>query len=104
LVLQTANGDRLLASNTRFQPAPSFEQPVSRGTVECDLGSPPLMPGRYFFSLWLGDMGGDHHIELEALQFEVTERDLWGIGRLPPAEVLMWWPTVFRLTSAESTL
>ena len=99
-VLQTAGGDRILNSNNRFQPSPAFDEPVLRGCIDCDLGVPPLMPGRYTFSLWLGDMGTDHHVELEALSFTVTERDLWGQGQLPPPVSLLWWPTTYRLEPA----
>ena len=60
-----------------------------------------LMPGRYVLSFWLGDIAGDHHVELEALTFEITERDLWGLGQLPPPTSFLWWPTTYRF-SAES--
>jgi lipopolysaccharide transport system ATP-binding protein len=96
-LLQTDSGERLLNSNNRFQRSPSFDEPVRKGEILCDLGIPPLMPGRYSFSLWLGDLGGDHHIEIESLSFEVIERDLWGLGQLPPAQSLMWWPTKYSL-------
>lgn len=96
-VLQTASGDRILNSNNRYQPSPAFADATARGVIECDLGTPPLMPGRYTVSFWLGDMNDDHHIELEALSFDVTERDLWGIGQLPPRVTFLWWPTTFRL-------
>ena len=95
-VLQTASGDRVLNSNNRFQPSPSFDDPVSQGTIHCDLGAAPLMPGRYTLSFWLGDMGHDQHIELESMAFTVTERDLWGLGQLPPPVSLLWWPTTYR--------
>ena len=96
-VLQTASGDRILSSNNRFQPSPAYETPAAAGVIICDLGSPPLMAGRYIFSFWLGDMSMDHHTELEALAFDVTERDLWGNGQLPPRASFMWWPTTYHL-------
>jgi len=55
------------------------------------------MPGRYAVSLWFGDMVGDQHIELEAMVFDVTERDLWGIGQLPSPVSPLYWPTKFLL-------
>ncbi|MEO9114774.1 MAG: ABC transporter ATP-binding protein [Gemmatimonadaceae bacterium] len=96
-VLQSVGGERLFNSNNRYQPSPAFDDPTSKGFIECDLGTPPLMPGRYVFSFWFGDMAKDHHIALEALTFEVTERDLWGIGRLPERVTPLWWPTDFQL-------
>ena len=98
-VLQTAEGDRILNSNNRYQPSPAFHAPVASGVIECDLGVPPLMPGRYTLSFWLGDIAVDHHIELETLGFEVTERDLWGLGKLPPRGTFFWWPTEYKLSA-----
>jgi len=94
-VLQTLEGEKLLNSNNRFQPSPYFVQPVSAGSIVCDLGSPPLMPGRYSLSLWLGDAASDQHVALETLGFEVVEKDLWGNGQIPPAASHLWWPTRF---------
>ena len=96
-VIQTADGNQILNSNNRYQPSPSYDLPVSSGAIECDLGNPPLMPGRYAVSLWFGDMVGDQHIELEAMVFDVTERDLWGIGQLPSPVSPLYWPTKFLL-------
>ena len=100
-VLQSAGGERLLNSNNRYQESPAFDEPALTGTISCDLGIVPLMPGRYVLSFWLGDIAGDHHVELEALTFEITERDLWGLGQLPPPTSFLWWPTTYRF-SAES--
>ncbi len=97
-VLQTAAGEKILNSNNRYQPSPTFDPPTTDGIIECDMGSPPLMPGRYTLSFWLGDIGHDHHVELEALLFEVTERDLWGQGQLPPPVSPLWWPTRYSFT------
>ena len=99
-VLQTVNGERILNSNNRYQPSPAYDEPVAAGVIECDLGAPPLMPGRYTISLWLGDMVDDQHIELEAITFDVTERDLWGNGQIPPQVSHLWWPTKFQLKAA----
>ena len=94
-VVQSSSGERILGANNRYQPSNESGAALSTGTIDCDLGRPPLMPGRYSLSLWFGDMGDDHHIELEALSFEVTERDLWGHGQLPPPGPFLYWPTVF---------
>jgi lipopolysaccharide transport system ATP-binding protein len=96
-VVQTLTGDKILNSNNRYQHSESYSEPVTKGVLECDLGLVPLMPGHYVISLWLGDAGEDHHIELDAIQFEITERDLWGLGKLPPRGTYLWWPTDFHL-------
>jgi len=99
-VVQTAVGECIINSNNRYQPSAGFSSPVSSGYVEADLGTVPLMPGRYTVSLWLGDNGMiDHHVVPEALIFDVIERDLWGLGQLPPRASAMWWPTEFRFSS-----
>lgn len=92
-ILQTATGERLFNSSNRFQPSDAFDSGVTRGTITCELGTPPLMPGRYAVSLWYGDSNGDQHTEPEALTFEIVERDLWGLGRIPERVTPMWWPT-----------
>ncbi|MEO6747851.1 MAG: ABC transporter ATP-binding protein [Caldimonas sp.] len=97
-VVQTAVGERIINSNNRYQPSPEFSTPAYSGFIEADLGTVPLMPGRYTISLWLGDNGMiDHHVVPEALTFDVIERDLWGLGQLPPNASALWWPTKFRL-------
>ena len=94
-VLKSDEGENLLNSNTRFQRSPVFEVGVSAGTITCDLGSPPLMPGKYHLRIWLGDISWDHHVINEAFVFEVYERDIWGNGQIPERVSLMWWPTKY---------
>jgi hypothetical protein len=50
------------------------------------MGRVPLIPGTYSISLWLGDQTGYWHIEPDAASFYVVERDIWGLGKLPPAD------------------
>ena len=94
-LLQTLEGEKLFNSNNRYQPSPQFDEPASKGSIVCRLGAPPFMPGHYVMSLWLGDVSTDQHIELEALAFEIIEKDLWGNGQIPPRASHMWWPTTY---------
>ena len=94
-VLQTIEGEKLLNSNNRYQPSPQFDVPVESGSIVCNLGCPPLLPGRYTLSLWLGDAVSNQHVELEVLGLEVIEKDLWGFGQIPPAASHMWWPSTY---------
>jgi len=103
-VVQTLEGEKLFQSNNRYQPSPQFELPVSTGTITCSLGAPPFMPGMYVVSLWLGDTAADHHVALEAMVFEITEKDLWGNGQIPPRVTPMWWPTTFSFSALDSNL
>ncbi len=97
-VLNAEDGERLLGANNRFLPSKGPDVSASSGTIRCELGVVPLMAGRYTLSLWFGDYGRDHHIVLEALAFEVTERDVWGRGTLPPTgSSRLWWPSSFEI-------
>ncbi len=55
------------------------------------------MEGRYNISLWFGSQSRVEHQHIEdALSFEVEERDIWGMGKLPTQRISqLWWPTVF---------
>jgi len=102
LVITTADGDKLLNLNNRFQPSPEFERPVHKGTIRCDLGMVPLVARRYFVSLYMGDQVHDSHVAEGALSFEVTEHDIWGQGKVPPpADSHIWWPTRFSFHSGD---
>ena len=99
-VLQSLGGEKLLNGSNRYQPSPQYADPVSAGRIVCELDAPPLLPGRYVISLSLGDTSFDAHDELEVLGFEVTEKDLWGLGQIPPADTPMWWPSTFHFHHA----
>ena len=62
-----------------------FAERVTEGVIQCDSGTVPLMPGSYAVALYLGHAAADTHVVDDAITFEVTEHDLWGNGRLPPA-------------------
>lgn len=96
MVISTAEGERLINTNNRFQPSEDFDQPVRAGRITISLGKLPLVGGRYFVSLWLGDQVHDAHVVENGISFEVLERDLWGRGKVPPRrDSRMWWPTAF---------
>jgi lipopolysaccharide transport system ATP-binding protein len=94
-VIQSTAGERVINCNNRFQPSGSYPAGTRSGRIVCELGQVPLMPGEYTISLWFGDPGADYHIELESIGFEVTERDLWGLGQIPPPASPLWWPTTY---------
>ena len=102
LVVSNGDGVRLLNTNNRFQPSGGPDEPSQRGIIRCELGVIPLVAGIYSISLWFGDMAHDSHIVESALTFEVLERDIWGLGRVPPrGDSLLWWPTTFTRLSLE---
>lgn len=102
LVISTMDGIRILGSNNRYQPTEGGDVSATHGRVACDLGVVPLVAGTYAVSLWFGDMAHDSHVEEGALSFEVVERDIWGLGRVPASgDALEWWPTRFMVEALE---
>jgi lipopolysaccharide transport system ATP-binding protein len=104
-VVSTADGERLFNISARYQPTFELDGPVKSGTIRCDLGEIPLLARCYTIKLYMGDHAGDSHWEDDALTFEVVERDLFGVGKVPPpSQSLMWWPTQFRFEPIASTV
>jgi hypothetical protein len=100
-VITNEEGQRVLNANNRYQQDDVLEFPTLEGTVSCDLGMVPLMPGRYTISLLFGDYCFDSHRVENALEFEVAERDVWGHGRIPlKSTSMLWWPTRFEFDSS----
>ncbi len=98
-VISASDGTRVLGANNRYQPSKTLAGRVERGSIVCRLGRVPLTPGTYSISLWLGDPSGDWHVEPDAVTFKIVERDIWGLGRLPPTDgTSLWWPTEFELS------
>lgn len=93
-------GIALLSANNRYQFSPRYDKPVQAGTISCELGAVPLMPGRYSVSLFLGDAPEhDSHVAEHVLWFEVVEHDLWGTGLGPDSRASqLWWPTTFHFS------
>jgi lipopolysaccharide transport system ATP-binding protein len=97
-VVNASDGTRLFCANNRYQPSMSLPGRCNKGSILCRLGPVPLMPGTYSVSLYLGDQTRDTHIEEDAVDFTVFERDIWGLGKLPPRGVShLWWPTEFEM-------
>jgi lipopolysaccharide transport system ATP-binding protein len=98
-VITASDGTRVLGANNRYQPSTTLRNRVEHGSISCRLGRVPLNPGTYSISLWLGDQASDWHIEPDAVTFKIVERDIWGLGRLPPTDgTNLWWPTEFELS------
>jgi lipopolysaccharide transport system ATP-binding protein len=99
-VVSTSSGAKLLGGNNHFQHSISLDRSAHRGTIRCDLGQVPLNAGAYFISLFLGDLSENNHSEIDALRLMVVEKDLWGLGKLPPKDgTPLWWPAEFLISS-----
>jgi lipopolysaccharide transport system ATP-binding protein len=104
-VISASDGTRVLGANNRYQPSTALATRVQHGSILCRLGRVPLTPGTYSISLWLGDQSGDCHIEPDAVSFKVVERDIWGLGKLPPTDgTSLWWPTEFELSGRSDSI
>jgi lipopolysaccharide transport system ATP-binding protein len=101
-VISASDGTRVLGANNRYQPSTTLTHRVSRGSILCRLGRVPLTPGTYSISLWLGDKTADYHREPDAVTFKVVERDIWGLGELPPTDgTNLWWPSEFEISDRD---
>lgn len=103
--LRSPTGERILSTNNRFQPSTPHPTGLREGLIQCNLGRVPLMPGRYWLSLSLGNQYHDIHTFDDVLPFDVVERDLWGLGagHLPRAST-MWWPATFTVGTTVTPL
>ncbi len=103
MVISTADGYKVINLNNRFQASPSFSPAVYGGTIRCDLGAVPLLGKRYYISLFMGNQVNDTHVEEAGLALDVTERDIWGQGRVPPPnDAALWWPAEFVFSAPTS--
>jgi lipopolysaccharide transport system ATP-binding protein len=86
--------------NTLANPCPRPARPVRRGAITCRLDRLPLMPGPYFIDLYFGSGGVNFDVVLDAIQFEVHPRDVFGTGKLPPAFAgSIFWPATWHITA-----
>jgi len=105
IVIATAEGENLLGTSARYQPTFELDEPVTGGTIRCKFGAVPLLARRYVVTLYFGDHFCDSHTVQSALTFEVTEQDLWGMGKAPPSrDSLMYWPAKFSFEPSEAAL
>ncbi|BAQ66184.1 ABC transporter ATP-binding protein [Geminocystis sp. NIES-3709] len=99
LIIYTSDGNPLLNANNHYQlPKNSLINPVNEGVLECNLGKVPLMEGKYFISLWLGDSIMDYQYIEHILSFDVVNQDVWGSGKVPQNLSPLWWPVEFYFT------
>jgi len=74
-----AVSNRLTGEGTDWKARPD-------GSIECKIVRPPLLPGRYYLDLFLGDLADitrDSHIVRDALGVDVIPADVLLTGRLP---------------------
>ena len=71
--------------DNRFIPGAEFTEPVFDDVICCSFERLPLMPGQYSLDLYLGDEQRSLDVIYDAISFVVSEADVYGTGRIPPA-------------------
>jgi lipopolysaccharide transport system ATP-binding protein len=84
LVVKSNLGVSLFSLDNRIIAGFEFE-PTSSGEISCRVPRLPLMPGRYHLDLYLGDEHKSIDSVMDAIGFDVIATDIYGSGRLPPA-------------------
>ena len=96
-LIRSSRGENAINASNSFLPSAGFREPVTEGTIVCDLGALPLMAGTYSVSFQMGRDPQQGHYAEEVLYFSVDEKDVWGTGRYPePDASCLWWDTHFR--------
>jgi len=96
VVIFTPGTGALFQSHERFLGGQDHPVPLMAGTIRCELGQLPLVPGQYTIGLWLGDHMFGTHVEQDALHIDVLEHDIWGSGNIPTRSwAPLWWPAKF---------
>ena len=84
--VKTDRGFRIFHVSDRFSEQLASRQPVTSGSVVCQMTNLPLMPGRFALDLWLEDFDSPAGLDRidDAVTFEVISADVLETGRLPP--------------------
>lgn len=108
VIITDEEGHRLVGASNRYQSNEGLSTPATEGTIECQLGVVPLMPGRHWISLWFGDVSHDSHREEATLTFDVVDHDAWGYGKTATHVfhgrdgASLWWPARYSLTLCDN--
>jgi lipopolysaccharide transport system ATP-binding protein len=104
VVVRTERGHPLFGVNNRFINGSTFTDIVHSGTITCDLGDVPLVPGRYFVDLYLGDHYRDFDKVESAVEIDVEQTDYYGTGKLcPPSAGSVRWSATWHLSDTPPT-
>src|SRR5207245_6479671 len=61
----------LIPANTKFMPSFRVDSPVSSGQIRCSFEALPLLPGRYWIDLYMGDQYSDYDVIINDAGFDV---------------------------------
>ena len=86
VAVRTETGWPVFAVSNRLTRDGTDLKAALDGLIECKIIRPPLLPGRYYLDLFLGDLADitkDSHVVRDALSVEVMPVDVLLTGRLP---------------------
>jgi lipopolysaccharide transport system ATP-binding protein len=83
VVVKTPMGVSLFGINNRTIHAKNIRKVLGEAVITLQFDHPPLMPGKYYLDLYLGDPAQELDVVKEAILFEVFPRDVFGTGKLP---------------------
>ncbi len=83
IAVKTAAGFSLFGINNGITYAKAPDEVYGQCLITCQFEKVPLMPGKYYVDLYLGDAAGHHDVAKEAISFEVFPKDVFGTGNLP---------------------
>jgi lipopolysaccharide transport system ATP-binding protein len=97
IVVSTAAGAPVFASNPRFHKSCYSSKEAAAGTIDLEVCKLPIVPGIYRLSVWLGDWSRDYDAKNDVLQFKFLQG--LGIPTRPSAAVTgaLDWPAHWRL-------
>jgi lipopolysaccharide transport system ATP-binding protein len=100
VVIKNNYGAPLFGINNRLVSGFAFDTPSTSGTIACELRGLPLMPDTYSIDVYFGDGYHDIDVIYDAIAFEVVAADVFGTGKLPPAECgSIYWPATWTHTA-----
>jgi lipopolysaccharide transport system ATP-binding protein len=101
VVIKNNYGAPLFGINNRLVPGFEFANASRSGQIACVFHHLSLMPDTYSIDLYFGDGYTDHDVVYDAVTFEVVASDVFGSGKLPPAECgSFYWPATWTHTPA----
>lgn len=70
IVISNSEGIPVYGSNPRFHKEGYQAGVAQRGTITCLLRDLPISSGRYYLSVWFGDLSTDYEAKLDVLAFD----------------------------------
>jgi lipopolysaccharide transport system ATP-binding protein len=103
VVVKNQYGVPVFGMHNRIVPGYEFATAAGAGVISCTFRRVPLMPGVYSLDLYLGDSYRDYDAIFDAISFDVIEADVFGSGKIPPADCgSVFQPATWSYTPGEA--